>query len=123
MMKINWNDVLPETIIAEWQNILENVNVINSLKLERHYLKMFDLEEVEIIELHWLSDASLKAYVAVIYIRFKLKDGSYRWWFVASKTKINPIRLETPYKLAILPRGAESCRHSHKSFILERWWY
>ena len=39
MMKINWDDVLPEVITAEWQNILENLNVMNSLKLERHYLK------------------------------------------------------------------------------------
>ena len=50
MMRINWDDVLPEVIIAEWQNILENVNVTNSFKLERHYLKMFDLKDVEIIE-------------------------------------------------------------------------
>ena len=42
-MKINWDDALAETIIAERQNILENVNVMNSLKLERHYLKIFDL--------------------------------------------------------------------------------
>ena len=28
MVKINWNDALPETIITEWQNNLENVNVI-----------------------------------------------------------------------------------------------
>ena len=28
---------LPETIIAEWQNIVQNVNVMNSLKLEKHY--------------------------------------------------------------------------------------
>ena len=34
MGKINWGSALPETIIADWQNILENVNVINSLKLE-----------------------------------------------------------------------------------------
>ena len=51
---------------------------------------MFDLEEVEIIELHGLSDASLKAYAAIIYIRFKLKDASYCVNFVANKTKINP---------------------------------
>ena len=31
-----WDDALPETIIAEWQNILENVNVMDFLKLERH---------------------------------------------------------------------------------------
>ena len=53
--------VLPETIIAEWQNILENVSVMNSLKSERHCLKMFDLKDVETIELHGFSDASLKA--------------------------------------------------------------
>ena len=91
MMKINWDDILPETIIGEWQNTLENVNVMNSLKLERHYLKMFDLKDVEIIELHGFSDASLKAYAAVIYIRFKLKYGSYCVNFVVSKTKTNPI--------------------------------
>ena len=34
MIKINWDEILPETIIAEWQNILENVNIMNSLKLE-----------------------------------------------------------------------------------------
>ena len=27
------DDVLPDTIIAEWQNILENSNAMNSLKL------------------------------------------------------------------------------------------
>ena len=52
MMKIDSDNILPETIIAEWQNILENLNVMNSLKLESHYLKMFDLKDVEIIEVH-----------------------------------------------------------------------
>ena len=91
MMKINWGNVLPETIIAEWQNILENVNVMNSLKLERHYSKLFHLKDVEITELHGFSDPSLKASAAVICIRFKLKDGSNCTNFVASKTKISPV--------------------------------
>ena len=87
--------VPPETIIAEWQNILENVNVMNSLKSERHYLKMFDLKDVETIELRAFSDASLKAYAAVIYIRFKLKDDSYCVNLVAIKAKINLIEKKT----------------------------
>ena len=91
MMKINSDNVLPETIIAEWQNILENVNVLNSLNLERHYSKLLDLKDVEITELHGFSDASLKAYAAVICIRFKLKDDSYCTNFVASKTKISRV--------------------------------
>ena len=91
MMKINWDDVLPKTIITKWQNILENVNAMNHLKLESHYLKMFDLKDLEIIELHGFSDASLKVYAAAIYIGFNLKDGSYCVNFVASKTKINLI--------------------------------
>ena len=43
------------------------INVLNFSKLERHYLKMFDLKDVEIIELHGcFSDARLKAYATVI---------------------------------------------------------
>ena len=38
-----------------------------------------------------LSDATLKAYGTVIYIRCRLKGGSCCVNFVASKTKINPI--------------------------------
>ena len=91
MMKINWDNVLPETIIAKLENILENVNAMSSLKLETHYLKVFDLKDVEVIKLHGFSDASLKGYAAIIYIRSKLKDGSCCFNFPASKTKINPI--------------------------------
>ena len=32
-----------------------------------------------------------KAFAAVVYIRYKLKDGSYFVNAVASKTKVNPI--------------------------------
>ena len=64
---------------------------MNSLKLERHYLKMFGLKYVEINKLHGFSGASFKAYAAVIYIRFQLNDGSYCIGFVARKTKINPM--------------------------------
>ena len=65
---------------------------------------MFDLKDVEIIELHGFSDASLKAYAAVICIRFKLKYDSYRVNFVASKIKINPIERQnlTIPKLALM---------------------
>ena len=62
---------------------------------------MFDLKDVEIIELHGFSDASLKAYAAVICIRFKLKYDSYCVNFVASKTKINPIQRQNNSKISI----------------------
>ena len=70
-----WDNVLPEAIIAEWKNVLKNANFMKSLKLERRYLKMFDLKDIEIVELHDFSDASLEA-AAVISVNFKLKDGS-----------------------------------------------
>ena len=32
LMKINWDDVLSKTVIAEWQNTLENVSVMYKYK-------------------------------------------------------------------------------------------
>ena len=32
LIKINWDDVLSETVIAEWQNTLENVSVMYKYK-------------------------------------------------------------------------------------------
>ena len=70
---------------------------------------MLDLKNVEITELPGFSDASLKAYAAIIYIRFKFKDGLYFVNFVASKTKINPIERKT---LTMVQVGyfAQGCR-------------
>ena len=41
MTKKNWDDVLTETNIAEWYNILEKAAALNSLKLQRIIFKKF----------------------------------------------------------------------------------
>ena len=60
------------------------------------------MEDFEIIELHGFSGASLKVHAGVIYIRSKLKDGSYCANFVASKTKINHIERISLTKLELM---------------------
>ena len=43
----------------------------------------------------------MKAYTAVIYIRYKLKVGSYFVNVFASKTKVNPIERKNNSKIRI----------------------
>ena len=56
------------------------------------YLRGFDLNEIREIQLRGFSDTSLKAYAAVIFLRFILIDGSIFASLVSLKTKVSPIK-------------------------------
>ena len=60
--------------------------------MNRHYLCGFHLNKFREIQLHGLSDTSLKAYVAVTYLRFVLIDGSIFTSLVSSKAKVIPMK-------------------------------
>ena len=87
-MKINWDEPLPDCFKSKFLSWLKKLNLSETFELDRHYLSNFNLKDVTYIQLYGFSDASNKAYAAVVDIRFILKDGSYFINFVASKTKI-----------------------------------
>ena len=90
-MKIDWDLTLREDLIIEWTALLSNLKQLKSVELPRFYLKDFSLDNINGIEMHGFSDASLKAYGCVIYLKFIFKDGNMVTTLLCSKTKIKPL--------------------------------
>ncbi|XP_055928178.1 uncharacterized protein LOC129959383 [Argiope bruennichi] len=63
-LNIDWNDSLPTKESKEWTQFLDSLHKVNDLDINRFVL----MENLKVVELHRFSDASEKAYGAVIYI-------------------------------------------------------
>ena len=92
MMKCDWDVSLSNEFVEKWTKVLTSLQKIGVISLPRHYLSQFDLNYVEKIELHGLSDESNIASAAVIYVRILLSDKQILINLVASKTKITPLK-------------------------------
>ncbi len=90
--KIEWDDVLPQSILEEW---LQELSLITGKDVPRcYFLKSVRIQS---FELHGFCDASELAYAGVAYLRMSDKNGRVYTSLVSSKTKVAPIkRLSIP---------------------------
>ncbi len=82
--KIKWDTLLSEELLNEWSAIRQELDEISKLKLHRSYLKN---SEVKTYQLHCFTDASMKAYAAVVY----LSNGA-EYSFVIGKSRLVPLK-------------------------------
>lgn len=78
---VQWDDPLPTDLITEWDQIRNDLQLINEFKINRWYQS----NECDYIELHGFSDASLKAYACVVFCKIKRNVT-----LVAAKTRLAP---------------------------------
>ena len=90
-LRIDWDLTLSEDLIIKWTALLSNLKQLKPIKLPRFYLKDFSFDDINGIEMHCFSDASLKVYGCVIYLNFSFKDGNIVTTFLCPKTKIKPL--------------------------------
>ncbi|XP_043865734.1 uncharacterized protein LOC122757501 [Drosophila mojavensis] len=93
LLDLDWDSELPMKQAHSWQIYRKDISSLQQLKIPR-----FIDSHMDHIELHAFSDASLKAYSAVVYSRVEYSDGSIGVYLVAAKTRVAPL------KLATLPR-------------------
>ena len=72
--------------------LLKNVGTMSSICIPRNYLNGRKLLDVTNIDIHGFCNASGKAYAAVVYLRATFSSGEVISRFVASKTRVNPIK-------------------------------
>ncbi|GFU61514.1 integrase_H2C2 domain-containing protein [Trichonephila clavipes] len=97
MLKIDWTDLLPDTINREWRQFVESLQVVNDININRCIV----VEQPEVIELHGFSDASQSAYGAVVYCKSVTSDGKMLVNLIASKSRVAPTKQTTIPRLEL----------------------
>ncbi|GFW15395.1 integrase catalytic domain-containing protein [Trichonephila clavipes] len=97
MLKIDWTDLLPDTINRKWRQFVESLQVVNDININRCIV----VEQPEVIELHGFSDASQSAYGAVVYCKSITSDGRMLVHLIASKSRVAPTKQTTIPRLEL----------------------
>ena len=97
--KLDWDDLVPESVLSEWQKWRIDMNVLTSHHISRCYYPK-DIK-VTSTQLHGFSDASERAYSGVVYIRIEDPTGDAYTSLVISKTRVAPIKRQTIPRLEL----------------------
>ncbi|XP_065091292.1 uncharacterized protein LOC135712264 [Ochlerotatus camptorhynchus] len=94
---LNWDEELPEELLQEWTTFRQQLPVVNEMHKQRCVIP----ENAVRIELHGFSDASMRAYGAVMYTRCVTADGTISVNLVASKSRVAPLKPMTIPRLEL----------------------
>ena len=94
---MDWDDQLPEELLQKWIIIRQQLPAINQI----HKRRCVAPDPAAKVELHGFSDASMRAYGAVVYIRSVSIDGSITVNLVASKSRVAPLKPVTIPRLEL----------------------
>ncbi|GFT78884.1 integrase catalytic domain-containing protein [Trichonephila clavipes] len=97
MLKIDWTDLLPDTINRVWRQFVESLPVVKDININRCIV----VEQPEVIELHGFSDASQSAYGAVVYCKSITSDRKILVHLIASKSRVAPTKQTTIPRLEL----------------------
>ena len=101
LLKSDWDTVVPNEIRDMWYNFRDQLPLLSSLQFSRKLV----VDNYVNLQIHGFSDASEKAYGAVIYIRSTSREGLSETHLVCSKSRVAPI------KSLSLPRLELSAAH------------
>ncbi|XP_062541079.1 uncharacterized protein LOC134209115 [Armigeres subalbatus] len=96
-LKLNWDDELPNEQNELWTTFREQLPLVNALRKKRCVIT----SEATILELHGFSDASQRAYGAVLYTRCISPNGTVSVELVCSKSRVAPLKPMTIPRLEL----------------------
>lgn len=90
-LKLSWDESVPLDINSKWQELCDQLEALNDLKIPRHIL----LYESVYTELHGFADASEAAYGACVYVRCidKFKNCSVN--LLCARSRVAPLKRVT----------------------------
>ena len=91
-LKLGWDEELPQEYLQRHQEWRDELPLLSDVSLPRSY---FLMEECLTVQLHGFSDASEKAFGAVVYVRATYKNHSPTCRLVTAKSKVAPLKQRT----------------------------
>ena len=101
-LKSGWDDEISGELQVKWKKLLHAASKVGIIHVPRNYLADRNLTDVKAMELHGFSDASGKAYAAVVYLRVVFEDGFISSRFIASKSRVAPLKQLSIPKLELM---------------------
>ena len=98
---LNWDDEVPDDLKQLWTELRSELPALNQLKIPRCVMK----NTIANLQLHFFSDASEKAYAAVVYSRITDDIGHVNVTLLSSKTRVAPVKTVSLPRLELC--GAE----------------
>ncbi|GFY13307.1 DUF1758 domain-containing protein [Trichonephila clavipes] len=96
-IKLDWSEQLPPDAMEEWMNFYQKLSKVNNLKIPRCILLPATIR----IEIHGFSDASERAYAAVVYIKCFNESGQSQTRLLCSKSREDPLKTLTIPRLEL----------------------
>lgn len=95
--KTNWDDIISESLQAEWYRFYKDLAHLKDVKIPRHVTS----PERTSVEIHGFGDASERAYGACIYVRTRLNDGTFTSRLLCAKSRVAPLKKLTLPRLEL----------------------
>ncbi|GFV04346.1 integrase catalytic domain-containing protein [Trichonephila clavipes] len=96
-IKLDWREQLPPDAMEEWMNFYQKLAKVNNFKIPRCILLPATIR----IEIHGFSDASERAYAAVVYIKCFNESGQSQTRLLYSKSRVAPLKTLTIPRLEL----------------------
>ena len=88
ILKCDWDSPLPAEIRERWYDYCKELSALPSLSVERWLGGTAECS----YQIHGFSDASSRAYAALVYLRIKNGNGSFRVALLSAKSKVAPVK-------------------------------
>ena len=95
----SWDQILPDVIQSRWKI---NVQVLNQLLKYEFSRKLKPDGAVELPEIHGFCDAGEKAYGSVLFLRWKLANGTYTCTPILVKAFVSPLKKKSTPRLELM---------------------
>ena len=98
-VKMNWDDAVPEDTCESWRRWRSELGILSKKLIPRC---VYDKQAQALsVQLHGFSDASEKAYAAVVYFRVEYANECVQVSLLSSKTKVAPMKKITIPRLEL----------------------
>ena len=101
--KVNWDENLEGEALAKWKTFINDLSALKNIRVPGCYANYSPTQSaVCSYQIHGFSDASQKAYAAVVYLRTEFSNGETQVNIMTSKTRVAPNKHQSIPRLELL---------------------